>query len=176
VDAETPSHHAGRPLTGDTATLYARHRREYPPELILRLRELSRDGRSRLLDPGCGTGQLGLQPASFFEQIVGMDPEVDMLREATRAASERNVGNIEWVRADSRDLPRLERTLGSFYLVTIGTADHFMEPRATLEALQRIAAGGGVADIYNGSADVASVRPWGHGIARSARSSGRSVA
>jgi len=35
--------------------------------------------------------------------------------------------------------------------VTIGTAFHFMDPRATLETLQRIASGGGVAVAYNGS-------------------------
>jgi SAM-dependent methyltransferase len=160
VDAETPSHTAGRPFAGDTATFYARYRREYPLELVLRLQEFSRDSRSRLLDLGCGTGQLVLQLAGFFEQVVGMDPESDMLRKAARAGSKRNVRNVEWVRADSRDLPRLEPTLGRFDLVTIGTAFHFMDPRATLEALERIAAGGGVAVAYNGSPMWLHPDPW----------------
>ena len=167
MDVETPSHAAGRPFAGDTATFYARYRREYPPELILRLQEFSRDGRSRLLDLGCGTGQLGLQLASFFEQVVAIDPEADMLREATRAGSERNVRNIECVRADSRDLPRLEQTLGSFDLVTIGTAFHFMEPRTTLATLQRIAAAGAVAVAYNGSPMWLHPDPWAQALRRS---------
>jgi ubiquinone/menaquinone biosynthesis C-methylase UbiE len=164
VDAETPSHTAGRPFAGDTATFYARYRREYPPELVSRLQEFSRVGRSRLLDLGCGTGQLGLQLARFFAQVVGMDPEADMLREAARAASKRNIGNIEWVRADSRDLPRLEPSLGRFDLVTIGTAFHLMEPGATLESLHRIAVGGGVAVAYNGSPMWLQSAPWANAL------------
>jgi hypothetical protein len=71
------------------AALYARYRRDYPAEFVLRLRQFSRDGHGRLLDLGCGTGQLLLQLAGFFDEVVGIDPEPDMLREAERAARER---------------------------------------------------------------------------------------
>jgi len=153
-------HDAARPFAGDTATFYARYRREYPLELLLRFKDFSRDGRGRLLDLGCGTGQLVLQLAGFFDQVVGVDPESDMLHEASRAGRERNVRNVDWVRADSRDLARLEPRLGRFDLVTIGTAFHFMEPRTTLAALQRIAAGGAVAVAYNGSPMWLHPDPW----------------
>ncbi len=147
-----------RAFAGDTAAYYARYRRDYPAELILRLRRFSRDGHGRLLDLGCGTGQLLLQLARFFDDAVGIDPEPDMLLEAERAARERKVPNVRWIEAGSHDLEELEPALGCFDLVTVGTAFHFMEPRTTLAALQRI--GRGVAVAYAGSPMWLHPDPW----------------
>ncbi len=147
----------GRAFAG-RAALYARYRRDYPAEFILRLRQFSRDGHGRLLDLGCGTGQLLLQLAGFFDDAVGIDPEPDMLREAERAAREREVPNAQWIEAGSRDLEESALALGCFDLVTVGTAFHFMEPRTTLAALQRI--GDGVAVAYAGSPMWLHPDPW----------------
>jgi ubiquinone/menaquinone biosynthesis C-methylase UbiE len=153
-----------RPFAGDTASFYARYRRDYPAVLIARLVECSRGGRCRLLDLGCGTGQLLLQLAPFFEHAVGIDPEPDMLREAKRIAHERGIGNVEWLKGGSAELQGLEPALGRFDLVTIGTAFHFMEPRATLAELQRIAAGGAVAVAYNGSPMWLHANSWARAV------------
>ncbi|HZE05384.1 MAG TPA: methyltransferase domain-containing protein [Solirubrobacteraceae bacterium] len=150
----------GRPFAGDTASFYARYRRAYPPELISRLREFSRGGRGRLLDLGCGTGQLLLQLAGFFEQAVGIDPEPDMLREARRIAHEQQLANTEWMTGGSTDLRTLEPVLGRFDLVTIGTAFHFMDAPVVLGDLQRVAAGGAVAVAYNGAPMWLQSDPW----------------
>jgi ubiquinone/menaquinone biosynthesis C-methylase UbiE len=149
---------AARPFAGDTANFYALYRRSYPAELIAHLQELGRSG--RLLDLGCGTGTLLLQLAPSFEYAVGVDPEPDMLREAKRAAREQAIGNAEWIRGSSAELRELEPLLGRFDLVTIGTAFHFMEPRATLSKLQRIAAGGIVAVAYSGTPMWLHPDPW----------------
>jgi SAM-dependent methyltransferase len=140
------------------AALYARYRRGYPSELILRLRRFGGDGRGRLLDLGCGTGQLLLQLAGFYEQAVGVDPEPDMLQEAERAARERKIANARWLAGSSGDLEQLRPALGCFDLVTIATAFHFMEPRATLATLQEISAG--VAVAYVGSPMWLHPDPW----------------
>ena len=160
ADSRDAGGSADRPFAGDTASFYARYRREYPAELIARLLEFNRDGNGRLLDLGCGTGQLVIQLAGFFEHVVGIDPEPDMLREAKRAARERGVGNVEWVTGSAGELRELERDLGRFDLVTIGTAFHFMEPRVILGELRRIAAGGAVAVAYNGSPIWLHPDPW----------------
>lgn len=149
-----------RPFAGDTASFYARYRRTYPAELLAHLREFGRGGGGRLLDLGCGTGTLAFQLAPCFEHAVGIDPEPDMLREAKRAARERGIRNIEWIRGSSAELGGLEARLGRFDLVTIGTAFHFMEARATLSELQRIAAGGVVAVAYNGTPMWLHSDPW----------------
>jgi SAM-dependent methyltransferase len=149
---DAPVDPVGSAFAGETAWYYARYRREYPGELIEHLRRFSRGGRGRLLDLGCGTGLFLLQLAGLFDHCVGVDSEPAMLREAGRLARERNARNAEWILASSSDLPRLASELGLFDLVTIGTAFHFMEPRATLRALKGIVrAGGVVAVAYNGS-------------------------
>lgn len=149
-----------RPFAGDTASFYARFRRDYPAELIARLLKLTCGDRGRLLDLGCGTGQLLLRLASSFEHAVGIDPEPDMLREARRAAREQNLTNVEWIRGGSGELRTLAHVLGRFDLVTIGTSFHFMEPHATLGELQRLAPGGAVAVAYNGSPMWLHPDPW----------------
>lgn len=151
---------AERPFAGDTASFYARYRRPYPADLIARLLEVTSGGRRRLVDLGCGTGQLALQLAPFFEHAVGIDPEPDMLHEAEKVAREQAVENIEWMTGSAGELRTLERALGRCDLVTIGTAFHFMEPRSVLDELQRIAAGGAVVVAYNGSPMWLHPDPW----------------
>ena len=158
--ADTGGSSEDRPFAGDTASFYARYRREYPAELIARLAKVNRDGPGRLLDLGCGTGQLLLQLAPFFQHAVGIDPEPDMLRKAATTAHERGIAHVEWIRGGAGELQELVPTLGRFDLVTIGTAFHFMEPRATLDELRRTAAGASVAVAYNGSPMWLHRDPW----------------
>jgi SAM-dependent methyltransferase len=160
VGAGAGGREGDRPFAGDTASFYARYRRAYPAQFIARLVEFNRGGRGRLLDLGCGTGQLLLQLASFFEHAVGVDPEPDMLSEAARKARERGIAHVEWIRGSADGLQKLEPAIGRFDLVTIGTAFHFMEPHATLSELQETAAGGAVAVAYNGSPMWLHPDPW----------------
>jgi SAM-dependent methyltransferase len=159
--ADAPVDAGGQGFAG-RAALYARYRRGYPSELIQRLRPFGGDGEGRLLDLGCGTGQLLLQLAGSFEQTVGVDPERDMLREAQRGARQRKITNAQWLEASSRDLEQLQPALGCFDLVTIGTAFHFMEPRATLTALQDLSAA--VAVAYVGSPMWLHPDPWANAL------------
>ena len=164
VGARDAGGSAARPFAGDTASFYRRYRRGYPAEFVARLLECCGSARGRLLDLGCGTGSLLLQLVPFFEHAVGIDPEPDMLREAARAATERDLQNVEWTRGSSAELPELERLLGRFDLVTIGTAFHFMEPGVTLAVLQRIAEGGVVAVAYNGTPMWLHPDPWAQAL------------
>jgi SAM-dependent methyltransferase len=149
-----------RPFAADTASFYARYGREYPDELVARVLQLTGAARGRLLDLGCGTGQLILRLAGLFEHAVGIDPEPDMLLQAESAARQRGVSNVEWMTGSTGELRQLQPTLGRFDLVTIGTAFHFMEPIATLSELQRIATNGVVVVAYNGSPMWLHPDPW----------------
>jgi ubiquinone/menaquinone biosynthesis C-methylase UbiE len=154
-------------FAGETAWYYARYRREYPTQLVEHLRPFAREGQGRLLDLGCGTGQLLLQLVPYFKHGIGIDPEPDMLREAARLAHERGIHNAEWIQASSSDLPNLATELGLVDLVTIATAFHFMEPQSTLHALMRLVrAGGAVAVAYNGSPMWLHPEAWAKGLRR----------
>jgi SAM-dependent methyltransferase len=164
VAADDRSWDEGRSFAGDTASFYARYRRSYPAEFVALLAEFGSGGRRQLLDLGCGTGTLLLQLAPSFERAIGVDPEPDMLREAERATREKGFENVEWIRGSSADLQTLTPALGRFDLVTIGTAFHFMEPAATLAALQRIAPGGAIAIAYNGTPMWLHPDPWAEAL------------
>jgi 2-polyprenyl-3-methyl-5-hydroxy-6-metoxy-1,4-benzoquinol methylase len=81
-------------------------------------KELGLDGDGRLLDVGCGPGVLTVRLSSFFEEVVGVDPDADMLEEGRQAAGEKGLANIRWVQALAEDLP--EAALGPYRLVTFG--------------------------------------------------------
>ncbi|WP_039801544.1 class I SAM-dependent methyltransferase [Nocardia araoensis] len=113
-------------LFAGTAWHYARYRPDYPRRFFDDLvRRLRLDGTGRLLDLGCGTGQLTVPLARHVSEAVGMDPEPTMLVEAARRAEAAGLANVTWVRGGSEDLPG---GLGRFRLVTIGQADRGRRP------------------------------------------------
>ncbi|MEN4450489.1 class I SAM-dependent methyltransferase [Mycobacterium sp. SM3041] len=93
-------------LFAGTAWHYARFRPDYPAIVINDLvQQLRLDGTGRLLDLGCGTGQLALPLAGHVAQAIGVDPESGMLAEATRQAEAQGVTNVLWRQGSSVHLP-----------------------------------------------------------------------
>ena len=65
---------------------YARYRPGYPAPFFRHLiTRFGLDGTGRLLDLGCGTGQLRLPLAPQVADAVGVDPQLEMLAEAAGA-------------------------------------------------------------------------------------------
>lgn len=112
-----PSGRSGRGLFNGTAWHYARFRPGYPkPFFDDIVAQFRLDGTGRLLDLGCGTGQLTLPLAAHVAEAVGMDPEPEMLTEAARQARAAGVINVTWAQGGSEDLPG---NVGRFRLVTM---------------------------------------------------------
>src|SRR5262245_46036433 len=149
-------------LFAGTAWHYARYRPAYPPaffdDLIARF---GLDGSGRLLDLGCGTGQLTLPLAKHVAEAVGVDREPDMLTEAARQARAAHITNVALAQGDSADLP-LE--LGLFRLVTMGRSFHWMDREHVLAALDHMVGDGGGLVIANDSCLVRPVTAWQHAI------------
>ncbi len=118
-----------------TVPFYVRYRPAYPAEFIAAVaKECRLDGAGRLLDLGCGPGYLAIPLAQHFAETVAMDPEPKMLEAALRIAGHKNV-RLVIVRGSSDELgPHL----GSFRMVTIGRAFHWMDRDATLASLDRL--------------------------------------
>jgi SAM-dependent methyltransferase len=102
-----------------SAAHYRRGRPAYSADLEATLSEtVDLDGGGRLLDAGCGPGILAVRLAGLFDEVVGLDPDPDMLAEARRAAAADGIDNIRWVQALAEDLPDV--AAGPYRLVTFG--------------------------------------------------------
>ena len=107
------------------APYYQRGRLPYPPALADAFaRSADLTGTPRLLDVGCGPGSIALLLARLFHEVVGVDPDPDMLVEAKRAAADGGVANARWVNLRAEDLPA---GLGSFRFATFAQSFHWME-------------------------------------------------
>ena len=121
------------------AAPYLAGRPPYPEALIARTAELiglTRD--DRLLDLGCGPGQLARAFAPLVGEVVAVDPEPVMLELAHEAAA--GVRNMQVVQGRSEDLGG---HLGRFKAVVIGRAFHWMDREETLRALDGLVEPGG---------------------------------
>ena len=76
-----------------TAAYYTRYRVPYPDELIARVAEhAGLQAGQRLLDLGCGPGQLGIAFARMTgAQVTGIEPEPDMLETARADADNADI-------------------------------------------------------------------------------------
>jgi SAM-dependent methyltransferase len=112
-------------LFAGAAGYYEQGRLPYAPGLAdVIARSLALDGHGRLLDVGCGPGTVALRLAPLFDAVVGLDPDPEMLAQASRAAARLGVGNAAWVRRRAEDLPA---GLGRFLVVTFAASFHWMD-------------------------------------------------
>jgi SAM-dependent methyltransferase len=98
----------------------------------------------RVLDLGCGPGQLAVAFAPSAGEVVGVDPEPEMLRAAGEHAAAAGV-QIRLVEGSSYEL---SRALGQFRLVTIGRAFHWMDRRETLARLDELVEPEGLVALF----------------------------
>jgi ubiquinone/menaquinone biosynthesis C-methylase UbiE len=133
-------------LFAGAAGYYEQGRPPYAPGLAdVFARSLGLDGRGRLLDVGCGPGTVTLRLAPLFEAVVGLDPDAEMLSQASQAAARRGVGNAVWVRSRAEDLPA---GLGAFRAVTLAASFHWMDrPRVASAVATMLSRGGAVVQV-----------------------------
>ncbi|GAA2205890.1 class I SAM-dependent methyltransferase [Nonomuraea monospora] len=145
-------------LFAGTGAYYARFRPGYPQAFFDDIiHRFALDGTGRLLDLGCGTGQLTVPLARHVAEAIGLDPEPDMLAQARTAG----VGNVRWVHAGAENLPP---DLGRFRLVTIGRAFHWMNRTQVLNALTGMVESNGGLVIANDGCMALASTPWQHAI------------
>ena len=119
---------------------YVDGRPAYAAGLIDRLVQLTKLGADgRVLDLGCGPGQLAIALAPHAGEVVAVDPEPEMLRIAAEnaAAAGRRIRFVEGSSAD------LGPELGRFHLAVMGRSFHWMDRPRTLERLDGLIEPGG---------------------------------
>ncbi|MGH3253883.1 MAG: class I SAM-dependent methyltransferase [Streptosporangiaceae bacterium] len=130
-------------LFAGAAGYYEQGRLPYAPDLAdVFARSLALDGRGRLLDVGCGPGTVTVRLAPLFEGAVGLDPDPEMLARASRAAADRGIGNVTWVRLRAEALPA---GLGRFLAVTFAASFHWMDRPRVASAVATMLDPGGAA-------------------------------
>ncbi|SDL95905.1 class I SAM-dependent methyltransferase [Sediminibacillus halophilus] len=142
----------GENLFKGTATYYAKYRPMYPSTLVRYLvQRFSLNGEQRLLDIGCGTGQLTTRFSDWCSRIVGLDTDEDMILEAKLLHQKLRYGSIDWIHGDLQEYIQ-QHNEGFFQLAIIAKAFHWMEREKTLELLYPLLnKGGGIAliDAHN---------------------------
>ena len=124
---------------------YLAGRPGYAPRAITRVIALcGLKPEDRVLDLGCGPGQLACAFAPHVREVVGVDPEPEMLRLARQDGPD----NALWIEASSYDIgPHL----GRFGLVTMGRSFHWMDRVDTLRRLDEIVAPEGAVVLFSDS-------------------------
>jgi ubiquinone/menaquinone biosynthesis C-methylase UbiE len=145
-----------------TAWYYARYRPDYPEQVFRLLVDKFRLSRnSRVLDLGCGTGQIALKLAPYVAKVVALDPQEDMLKEGKTLASARNISNITWLAGESGNLSSLTPLIGEVDITCMGRAFHWMDRVKTLQDLYQITKpGGGIAVIADTQPRFKPDVPW----------------
>lgn len=138
------SHH----LTGHPA---------YASRLIERVAGLCRlRDTDRVLDVGCGPGQLAVALAPLAGEVVALDPEPEMLRHAAIAAAEVG-GKVTFMNGSPYDLAP---SLGRFHLVVIGPAFHWMDRVETLRRLDMMIEPDGALALFDDSHPMVPDNAW----------------
>jgi len=129
-----------------THQYYAKYRPGIPEEVInIIVKHFDIKPSDRILDIGCGTGQVALAMEGKCREMVCLDPDPEMLKWAKKATKNSKMKLI-WLNYDSEDLGKLKKKLGTFKLATICRAFNWMNQEQTLKDLEDlIEEDGGVA-------------------------------
>lgn len=128
-----------------TVPYYLAYRAPYPDELIAFVAERCglRPG-ARVLDLGCGPGQLAVAFARLGAAVTAIDPEPNMLAAARHLAEKAGI-SLKTIEGSSYDL---NPALGRFQLVTMGRSFHWMDRDGTLKTLDAIVEPGGAVVLF----------------------------
>lgn len=141
----------------ETVVDFYRYREPYPLEFFSTVAErLLLTRQTRLLDVGCGPGNLAIGFAPFTGSSTAIDLEPEMLRVARAAAAAAKV-EIAFIEKGIEDLAV---GAGSFDFVTIGRALHWLSRESTLAVLERILAPAGRIAICGASSSDSPVNAW----------------
>jgi FkbM family methyltransferase len=107
------------------ADYYERYRVPYSQEVFdWVINEHQLDGRGRLLDVGCGTGQVALPLSQWFDEVIAIDPDQQMLQIGERTARQKNITNVRFVNMRAEEI---SSEMSPLRLVTFGASFHWMD-------------------------------------------------
>jgi SAM-dependent methyltransferase len=152
-------------LFSSAVDYYAQYRPAYPQDLVDALAaRAGLDGTQRVLDIGCGTGQLTIPLARHAQAVVAIDPVPGMLARGRQAAQAAGAGNITWLEGDSSHIAALAGPGAD--LAVFAASFHWTDRPAVLAVLDEILAPGGVVVVVNDVLGDSEQPDWVYVIAR----------
>lgn len=138
-------------LFSGTYSYYMKYRPGIPKEVVEKiLKGFNVKKADRILDIGCGTGQVALAMDGKCYELVCTDSDPGMIKEAKKALKKPK-SKISWLNYSSSELSQL-KDLGLFKVATICRAFHWMNQEKVLSDLDdMIVQDGGIAIFGDGS-------------------------
>ena len=124
-----------------------RHRPPYPSALFTRLAALLPAGHGRVLDLGCGTGELARGLAPFSDHVDAVDPSAPILRAARNADPE---SPVVWHHSSAEDFTYPER----YSLVVAGSSLHWMDLELVVGKISEALESGGFLAVVDRSREL----------------------
>lgn len=153
-------------LFSGTYEYYAKYRPNIPEEVVRIIVEYFdiKPG-DRILDIGCGTCLMAIAMEGKCDEMVCLDPDPEMLKQAKIEIERRNLKQkTTFVNCNAEDLIKMRNELGIFKIATICRAFHWMDQNKVLTDLDSlISKDGGIAiiddrSIWRGEED------WQHAV------------
>jgi SAM-dependent methyltransferase len=152
-------------LFGSAVAYYARYRPGYPQDLVDALAaRAGLDGTQRVLDIGCGTGQITIPLARHARAVVAIDPLAGMLAHGREAAQAAGAGNITWLEGDSSQIAAFAGPGAD--LAVFAASFHWTDRAAVLAALDGVLSPGGTVVVINDVLGDGEQPDWMHAITR----------
>lgn len=129
------------------ADIYDKHRPEPPTTVVdILLNYLQREP-ANIVDLGCGTGLSTFIWGNYAKEVIGIEPNLDMLSKAKHKLEIRtDVNNISFEQGVSNNLNIKSNSVA---IVTCSQSFHWMEPVSTLEEVSRVLVDGGIFATYD---------------------------
>ena len=152
-------------LFSSAVDYYAQYRPAYPQDLVDALAaRAGLDGTQRVLDVGCGTGQLTIPLARHARAVVAIDPVPGMPARGRQAAQAAGAGNVTWLAGDSSQIAALAGPGAD--LAVFAASFHWTDRPAVLAVLDEMLAPVGVVVVINDVLDDAEQPDWEYAIDR----------
>ncbi len=142
-----------------TAEYYAKFRPDYSQPAFNFLLQLALPNKNedKLLDLGCGTGELAIPLSSAFKEVHGIDLSSDMINQAQNKARNLGINNISW---GVGKVEEVEFDDNSLKMIVIGSAFHWMDYKIVLDKSYRFLKKDGIFALVNGKSIWNGTEEW----------------
>jgi len=121
-----------------TYEYYVKYRPSIPKEVIdVIVKHFDVKPTDRVLDIGCGTGQVVLAMESRCGEMVCLDPDPEMIKWAKKVTKDSEM-KLVWINRSAEDSGKLKKKLGTFKVATSSRAFHRMNQKQVLKDLDKL--------------------------------------